>query len=79
MTNIYAVKFQLEGSEREIILNALNQRDAVRKAEEWFTRKFHAALPHFWARPVATMLICGDEKEIVCRPSPERIRPVMVL
>ncbi|MGA2812370.1 MAG: hypothetical protein ABSG16_13285 [Candidatus Acidiferrum sp.] len=72
MTNIYALHFQLDGSEKEIILNALNQGEAIRKAEDWFARKFRCNLPKFSAQGVASMVICGSEKEIVCQPSPLR-------
>ncbi|HME12780.1 MAG TPA: hypothetical protein VKF79_07970 [Candidatus Acidoferrum sp.] len=71
MTNIYALKFQLDGSDEEIILNALNQGDAIRKAETWFARKFRRNVPQFSAKPVASMVICGSEKEIVCQPFPQ--------
>jgi hypothetical protein len=69
MTNIYALKFEHDGSHGEIILNALNQGEAIRKAEQWFARKFPYHVPAFSAKPVASMVICGNEKEIVCQPA----------
>jgi hypothetical protein len=70
MTNIYALQFQLDGTDKEIILNALNQGDAIRKAEDWFARKFRRNLPKFSTKPVASIVICGNEKEIICHSSP---------
>ena len=70
MTNIYALKFEHDGSHGEIILNALNQGEAIRKAEQWFARKFPHYVPAFSAEPVASMVICGNEKEIICHSSP---------
>ncbi|MGA2420747.1 MAG: hypothetical protein ABSG69_11730 [Candidatus Acidiferrum sp.] len=69
MTNIYALKYELNGSDGELILNALNQGEAIRKAEQWFARKYPHHVPAFSAKPVASMVICGNEKEIVCQPA----------
>jgi len=69
MTNIYALKYELDGTDGEVILNALNQGEAIRKAEQWFARKFPRGVPAFSAKPLASIVICGDEKEIVCQPS----------
>jgi len=69
MTNIYALKYELNGSDGELILNALNQGEAIRKAEQWFARKFPNNVPAFSAKPLASIVICGDEKEIVCQPA----------
>jgi len=69
MTNIYALKYELNGSHGELILNALNQGEAIRKAEQWFARKYPHNVPAFSAKPVASMVICGNEKEIVCQPA----------
>ena len=79
MTNIYALKFEIDGNDEEIILNALNQTDAVRKAELWFVRKFRRKVPRFYAKPVASIVICGNEKEIICQASEQHARAVMVL
>jgi hypothetical protein len=68
MTNIYAVKFEIDGAKAEVILNALNQGDAIRKAEEWFARKRSHSVPKFSARPLSSMIICGEEQEIVYQP-----------
>ena len=65
MTNIYALRFELDGADGEVILNALNQGDAIRKAEDWFARKFARSVPSFSAKPLASIVICGDEKEVV--------------
>jgi len=65
MTNLYALQFQLDGTEEEIILNALNHGDAIRKAEVWFARKFRRTVPRFSAKPVASIVICGNEKEVI--------------
>jgi hypothetical protein len=69
MTNIYAVKFEIEGTKAEVILNALNQGDAIRKAEEWFARKRSHSVPKFSARPLSSVIICGEEQEIIYQPS----------
>jgi hypothetical protein len=69
MTNIYALKYQLDGADGELILNALNQHEAIRKAEQWFARRHPHCVPTFSAKPVASIVICGDEKEIVCQSS----------
>jgi hypothetical protein len=69
MTNLYALKYELDGSDGELILNALNQGEAIRKAEQWFARKFPNSVPAFSAKPLASIVICGNEKEIVCQPA----------
>jgi hypothetical protein len=69
MTNIYAVRFEVDGAKAEVILNALNQGDAIRKAEEWFSRKRSHSVPRFSARPLSSVIICGEEQEIVYQPS----------
>ena len=70
MTNIYALKYEFDGADGEVILNALNQGEAIRKAEQWFARKFPNNVPSFSAKPLASIVICGDEKEIICQPPP---------
>jgi hypothetical protein len=69
MTNIYAVKFEIDGTRAEVILNALNQGDAIRKAEEWFARKRSPSVPKFSVRPLSSVIICGDERELVFQPA----------
>ena len=76
MTNIYALKFEIDGNDEEIILNALNQNDAVHKAGLWYARKFRRSVPRFSAKPVSSIVICGNEKDVVCQ---QRARAVMVL
>jgi hypothetical protein len=79
MTNIYALDFKLDGAEEEIILNAMNQGDAIRKAESWFARKFRRPLPHFTTKPVTSIVICGREKEIIHQPQPQQTHATMSL
>jgi hypothetical protein len=69
MTNIYALKYKMNGADGEVILNALNQGEAIRKAEQWFARRFPHHVPAFSAKPLASIVICGDEREIVCQPT----------
>ena len=69
MTNIYAVRFEVDGAKAEVILNALNQGDAIRKAEEWFSRKRSRSVPKFSARALSSVIICGEEQEIIYQPS----------
>jgi hypothetical protein len=69
MTNIYAVRFEVDGAKAEVILNALNQGDAIRNAEEWFSRKRSRSVPKFSARPLSSVIICGEDQEIVYGPS----------
>jgi hypothetical protein len=68
MTNIYALRFQLDGTDQEVILNALNHGEAVRKAEDWFARKFHRPAPSFATKPLASIVIHGQEKETIPQP-----------
>jgi hypothetical protein len=65
MTNIYAIKVVIDGSSAEVILNALNQGDAIRRAEDFFARKFACHAATCSCKPLTSILICGDEKEIV--------------
>jgi hypothetical protein len=70
MTNIYAIKVQVDGRVAEIILNALNQGEAVRKAEEWFARKFDRAAATCSCKLLTSIVIYGQEQEIISHPAP---------
>jgi hypothetical protein len=65
MTNIYAVKVHINGATTEVILNALNQGEAVRKAEDFFARKFDRPAATCSCKPLASIVIHGLEHEIV--------------
>lgn len=65
MTNIYAVKVKINGSTTEVILNALNQGEAIRKAEDFFARKFDHPAATCSCKPLASIVIHGLEHEIV--------------
>jgi hypothetical protein len=70
MTNIYAIKVQVDGRDAEIILNALNQGEAVRKAEDWFARKFDQVAATCSCKLLTSIVIYGQEQEIVSHPAP---------
>jgi hypothetical protein len=83
MTNIYAVKVNINGATTEVILNALNQGEAIRKAEDFFARKFEQPAATCSCKPLASIVIHGLEHEIILgepsRPIPHTFslpRPV---
>jgi hypothetical protein len=65
MTNIYAVKVKLHGATTEVILNALNQGEAIRKAEDFFARKFDTPAATCSCKALASIVIHGLEHEMV--------------
>jgi hypothetical protein len=78
MTNIYAIKVRVDGREAEIILNALNPGEAIRKAEHWFARKFDQAAATCSCKLLTSIVIYGQEREIVSQPTPTPYSPFVV-
>ena len=69
MTNIYAVKVKIDGNVAEVILNALNPGEAIRKAEQWFARKFDQPAVTCSCKLLTSIVIYGPEQEIVSQPA----------
>ena len=78
MTNIYAIKVRVDGREAEIILNALNPGEAIRKAEQWFTRKFDQPAATCSCKLLTSIVIYGREQEIVSHPTPASSSPFVM-
>jgi hypothetical protein len=78
MTNIYAIKMRIDGQVAEIILNALNPGEAIRKAEQWFARKFDQPAVTCSCKLLTSIVIYGHEQEIVSHPAPASFRPFVM-